>query len=91
MSLRLQVTLDASEQESVRREAERLGMSVSARMREAAGERLRARAETAGIETTEPLESFFAACDEREEGVEPDWEEQLTVIDSSRRSGSTET
>ena len=91
MSVRVQVILDESEQESIRREAERQGVSVSAWLREAARERLRRRAEVARIETTEQLESFFAACDEREAGVEPDWEQHLSVIESSRRSGLTDT
>ncbi len=91
MSIRVQVILDESEQESIRREAERQGLSVSAWMREAARERLRMRAETERLETTEQLEAFFEDCGERETGIEPGWEEQRSVIESSRRSGTTDT
>lgn len=40
--------------------------------------------------TQDDLEDFFASCDAREEGTEPDWEEHLQVIERSRRSGLAE-
>jgi len=91
MSVRVQVILDEAEQERFRREAEREGVSLSAWMREAARERLRSRRDVGRLETTEQLRQFFAACDEREVGVEPDWDEHLRVIESSKRSGTSDT
>lgn len=43
------------------------------------------------IATKEELENFFASCDAQEEGVEPDWEEHLKVIERSKLSGASET
>jgi len=91
VSVRVQVILDEAEQESIRREAEREGLSLSSWMREAAKERLRRRRESVRLDTPEELEEFFAACGEREQGVEPEWEEHLSGIDSSRRSGAADT
>lgn len=91
MSVRVQVILDEAEQERFRREAERHGLSLSAWMREAARERLRSQRAAGRLESVKDLEEFFAACDERETGAEPSWEEHLAVIESSKRSGSSET
>ena len=98
MSLRIQVILDEAEQERIRREAERLGVSVSAWMREAARRRLSQDAEATRLDSPEELARFFADCDARaaaaasgEPEREPDWEEQRTVIDSSRGSGASDT
>jgi hypothetical protein len=33
------------------------------------------------------LRVFFAQCDDREIGREPDWEEHLAVLDASMREG----
>lgn len=91
MSIRVQVILEESEQEAIRREARRQGVSLSAWMRRAAQERLQRQAEAQDLATEQDLQAFFAACDERETGVEPDWDEHRSVIDSSRGSGTSGT
>ena len=39
------------------------------------------------MRTVDELRAFFAQCDDREIGREPDWEEHLAVIDASMREG----
>jgi hypothetical protein len=91
MSVRVQVILDDAEQESFRHQAEKEGVSLSAWMREAARERLRGRRGSAPLDTAEQLTELFAACDQRERGVEPDWDEHAAAIETSRRSGASDT
>jgi hypothetical protein len=38
----------------------------------------------------EDLDALFAACDAREEGTEPDWEEHLAMIERSKGSGAAD-
>ena len=65
------------------------GMSLSAWLRAAAGERLDRRSPTGRFESRADVERFFSACDARERsGVEPDWEQHLSVIASSRSRGA---
>lgn len=87
---RIHLVLDEAEKERFRRQAAREGKSLSAWIRDAALERLAAAERRTSIGTVDKLDAFFAACDAREQGREPDWEEQLRVIDESRRSGLPE-
>lgn len=44
-----------------------------------------------GFKSGQELEAFFARCDERERGREPEWEQHLEVINRFRegeRSGT---
>ena len=36
------------------------------------------------METVEELRAFFSACDRREEGREPDWQDHLAVAEASK-------
>lgn len=36
------------------------------------------------MDTVEELRAFFSACDCREEGREPDWQDHLAVIEASK-------
>ncbi len=89
MSVRIQVLLDKAEADEIRHLARSEGVSVSAWFREAGRERARAAREKARFATPDSLQAFFAACDERRGGdePEPDWEEHLRVIESSRSHG----
>jgi hypothetical protein len=87
MSARIQVVLDEHERESFRAAAQKAGMSLSAWMRGCAREKLAEAAERQLPRTAEELRRFFAECDEREEGREPDWEEQRRVIERAATSG----
>lgn len=68
-------------------QAEREGKALGAWLREAAEEKL-ARARRGALGTVEELDRFFAACDARETGREPDWREHRAVIERSRSGGS---
>ena len=84
MGKRVQVLLDDEERERFRHHAAREGLSLSAWLRDAGRERLAAAAAGARLESVEQLQRFFAACDAREKGQEPDWEQHQAVIDASK-------
>lgn len=86
--VRIQILLGEQEREEFRRLAKRQGMSLSAWLRDAGREKASAGASEQRIRSKEALRDFFAECDQRERGREPDWEEHREVIDRSKRSGS---
>jgi hypothetical protein len=90
MSSRVQVILNNEEKARLQREARRQGMSLSAFLRQAALERL-ADGEEQGLTSRADLRRFFQACDARESGQEPDWDEHLQVIARSRGRGASDT
>jgi hypothetical protein len=90
MSTRVQVLLDELDREAFRRRAEAEGLSLSAWLRQAGRDRLAARPQPK-LATRKDLRAFFAACDAREKGREPEWREHLGVIERSKRSGGSST
>jgi hypothetical protein len=90
MSSRVQVVMDEVEREAFRRAAAREGLSLSDWLRRAARDRLAA-AEPPLLSSPEELRVFFDACDAREQGVEPDWEQHRQVIEESKVAGRTTT
>ncbi|MBI3981639.1 MAG: antitoxin [Gemmatimonadetes bacterium] len=86
---RIQVPIDEPERERFRQQAEREGRSLAAWLREAAREKLVAAERAKPLDTLEELRAFFAECDGRESGTEPDWEQHRRVIEASIRSGSS--
>jgi hypothetical protein len=90
MATRIQIVIDELEREEFRRAAAREGLSMSDWLRRAARDRL---ASTAArmLSSVDELRAFFAECDEREVGVEPDWQEHREVIEQSKASGRTST
>ncbi len=87
MSTRVQVIMADEEKELFQYRANREGLSLSSWLRKAGQEMLRRQAP---VTTEEELARFFAACDAREKGIEPDWNEHLATIERSRRSGIAE-
>ena len=87
MAERIHIVLGREEKERYRMAAAREGRSLSEWLREAAKERYAASEERRGLETREDLKGFFSACDERESGREPDWEEHRRVIEGSKVQG----
>jgi DNA-binding TFAR19-related protein (PDSD5 family) len=83
---RIHVIVDDREHEAFRAQAAAEGRSLSDWLREAARERLE-RSRSVQMRTAADLERFFVACDEREQGREPDWSEHVETINGSRRSG----
>jgi len=90
MSTRVQVILDEEEREHFRRQAEREGVSLSAWLRRAGRERLAA-GQQGRITGPAGLKTFFEACDTRERGREPDWEEHRVAIEGSTAAGQSRT
>lgn len=90
MSVRVQVILDEAERDEMKRLARKEGVSLSAWLRAAGRMRVEALQESGRFQSLAELEEFFAACDKRESGREPDWEEQVRVIDRSRARGAGE-
>lgn len=88
MSERIHIVVDAAEKERYRREAARAGKTLSEWLREAASEKVAAARAGSALDTTEALKSFFEACDARESGREPDWDEHRRVIEESIGGGS---
>ena len=91
MAKRVQVILDEEEREAFRELADRQGLSLSAWLREAGRAGLAAAKSGAAIKTVEELRRFFSEIDDREQGVEPDWEQHKSVIERSATSGASET
>jgi hypothetical protein len=88
--VRVQILLGEQDREEFRRLAKRHGMSLSAWLRDAGREKATAGELEQKIDSKQALMDFFAECDEREQGREPDWEEHREVIDRSSRSGAGE-
>src|SRR5262245_30170372 len=84
---RIQVLLDPHERELFRSLARQRGLSLSAWLREAALKQSALENEVPRLRSVEDLRAFFADCDAREVGREPDWDEHLAAIDSSKRDG----
>jgi Ribbon-helix-helix protein, copG family len=88
---RIHIMLDPAEKERFRRLAARQGKTLSAWLRDAARDLAAAAEAREGLETEEELRRFFEACDARESGREPDWEEHEQVIEASKTSGASGT
>ena len=93
MKSRIHIVVDEAEKERFRQGAEREGKSLSSWLRDAARNRLESEPDRVALDTVEKLMSFFAECDARQEGEgrEPEWKDHLRVIESSIRSGASET
>jgi hypothetical protein len=87
---RIQIVVDAEERERFRRQAEQEGLSLSAWLRRSAHARLAEQSRKELPRGVEGLRAFFARCDQRETGEEPNWDEHRRVIDASRRDGLTD-
>ena len=87
---RVQVLVSTEEKEAFREMAEKEGLSLSAWLRQAGLGRLALAEGRRRIETVSDLREFFAACDEAETGVEPDWDDHKLVIDGSIGSGGAD-
>jgi hypothetical protein len=87
MVSRVHVLLDDAEKARYRLQARREGKSLGAWLRAAAEDRLRAAAGQRDLRTRSGLQAFFAECDARESGREPDWKDHREAIERSRTKG----
>ncbi|MDQ3553857.1 MAG: antitoxin [Chloroflexota bacterium] len=86
MTQRIHIIVKEREHSEFRAGATRAGQSLSEWLRQAGRERLES-SRPAKIASPEDLTAFFAECDRRESGVEPDWDEHLAVASRSRQDG----
>jgi len=89
--VRVQVLMEKEEREEFRRMAERSGLSLSAWLRRAGLEEAGRQKKQTELDTREDLQEFFAGCDAREQGLEPDWQEHRKVIEASKLAGDSGT
>jgi hypothetical protein len=59
--------------------------------RESARDRVEVRKAATKITSAADLRRFFKACDLREKGREPDWEDHLKAMEDSRETGRSHT
>lgn len=90
MSERIHIVVEAVEKERFRRQAAREGKTLSDWLREAAAEKAAAARKERPLDTVGALRSFFEACDARESGREPDWDEHRRVIERSIGEGAAD-
>jgi hypothetical protein len=86
MPERIHIVIDDRERQAFKARATAEGVSLSEWLREAARERLH-RERPAEISRVEDLDRFFTERREAEMGAEPEWEQHVSVMDSSRRGG----
>lgn len=85
MSQRVQVILDDKEVSEFKSQALRESKSLSAWLRSAGKKMLEMNQRKKQLSEYQSLKHFFDQCNEREKGIEPDWEEhKRLILDSSR-------
>lgn len=87
---RVQLVMSDEDRDRYFQQARREGMTLSAWLRAAARERLEARQQVAPFKSPGELEKLFRACDTLPgPEMEPEWSEHLTLINESRRRGTS--
>lgn len=85
---RVQLVIPDEDRDRFMHEARREGMSFSAWLRAAAREHLERKQQTRVFESEAEVEAFWRKCDQLQgPGREPDWEEVLEIINTSRSKG----
>lgn len=83
---RVQCVIPDEDRDRFVHQAQREGMTLSAWLRAAAGQRLEEQQQSHPFESPADLEEFFRACDALAgPRREPDWQEHLAVINESQR------
>lgn len=89
---RIQLVLPDEDRDRFFHEAQKEGISLSEWLRRAGRDRATRDATLRRFSSTEEVVTFFEACDAmEEEGIEPDWEQHQSVINASRRHGTSDT
>lgn len=91
MAERIHIVVDREEKERYRRVAARRGLTLSEWLRQAALEKAEQSEHETALDDADALRAFFEACEKREQGAEPDWDEHLRVIRGSQQSGGVPT
>ncbi len=80
MSVRVQVILDEEEATRFKSQAMRESKSLSAWLRDAGKKMMEINNQRQPLTNLDCLKKFFQQCNEREQGVEPDWEDNKRLI-----------
>ncbi len=89
---RVQLIIPDEDRDRFAHQARREGMTLSAWLRTAARERMEERQRSEPFESPADLEKFFRECEVLEgPTMEPDWSEQLVLINESRGRGASTT
>ena len=87
MSVRVQVILDEEEVSRFKSQAMKESKSLSAWLRDAGKKMIEINRQQRRLTDPDSLNRFFRKCDERENGVEPDWEDHKRLILDSYQAG----
>ncbi len=86
MPQRVKVLLDEKEAVEFRSQAARESKSLSAWLRDAGKKMLDERRKRSPLSDSESLMKFFNSCNEREKGIEPEWQEhKRLILEGSRK------
>ena len=88
MSVRVQVILDEEEMTRFKSQAIKESKSLSAWLRDAGKKMIELNRQQQRLTDSNCLKQFFRKCNEREDGVEPDWEDHKRLILDSYQAGN---
>ena len=88
MSVRVQVILDEEEVSRFKSQAMKESKSLSAWLRDAGKKMIEINRQQRRLTDPDSLNRFFRKCDQRENGVEPDWEDHKRLILDSYQAGN---
>ena len=88
MSVRVQVILDEEEMTRFKSQAMKESKSLSAWLRDAGNKMIELNRQHQRLTDPNSLKQFFRKCNEREDGVEPDWEDHKRLILDSYQAGN---
>jgi len=90
MAVRIQVIVDESEAARFKAQAGREGKSLSAWLKDAGKRALDWQEHAHNLKDVSELQSFFSACNLKEEGLESDWPDLKRMIVEGARSGTVQ-
>ena len=88
MSVRVQVILDEEEVTRFKSQAMKESKSLSAWLRDAGKKRIEIGRQQQRLTDPDSLNRFFRKCNDRENGVEPNWEDHKRLILDSYQAGN---
>ena len=88
MSVRVQVILKEEEAARFKSQAIKESKSLSAWLRDAGNKMIELEYRKQPLNSPDSLKQFFQQCNQREQGIEPDWEEHKRLILEGFQSGN---
>jgi hypothetical protein len=90
MNTRIHIVVDEAEKDRFAQQARSEGKNLSEWLRDVARQALLRGEKGPKLKSVDELRSFFARCDERETGREPDWRAHRRVIEDSTGGSAAE-